>query len=180
MEKDTCTAVTPRTVTDKEDPRVEDHEQTSQLAGTHLLGEQSPGVQRVQIIAQHFTLPNRILFFFGIFLIAYVYGLDGTLRTTFQVHIYITKLSGPPAPANGLKKAYATESYSNHSLLATIGVLRGVVAAAAQPTAAKIADVFGRVEVVILTVFFYVIGTYNAPPRLHSSRLADLWPRDYC
>jgi SIT family siderophore-iron:H+ symporter-like MFS transporter len=38
-------------------------------------------------------------------------------------------------------------------------VLRSVIAAAAQPTAAKIADVFGRVEVVVLSIFFYILGT---------------------
>lgn len=106
---------------------------------THLLGDKSPGVQRVAVISNYFRLPDRILFFFGIFLIAYAYGLDGALRFQYQ--------------------AYATESFSNHSLLSTVGVLRGVIAAAAQPTAAKIADVFGRVEVIFLTIIFYVIGT---------------------
>ena len=52
----------------------------------HLLGDKSPGVQRVQVISQHFRLPDRILFFFGIFLIAYAYGLDGTLRSQYQVY----------------------------------------------------------------------------------------------
>ncbi|KAL1955479.1 hypothetical protein VTO42DRAFT_8505 [Malbranchea cinnamomea] len=114
-------------------------EQTITPTSMHLLGEKSPGVQRVEAISQFFTLPVRVLFFFGIFLIAYAYGLDGTLRGQYQ--------------------AYATESYHNHSLLSTVGVLRGVIAAAAQPTAAKIADVFGRTEVVFLTIVFYVIGT---------------------
>jgi MFS transporter, SIT family, siderophore-iron:H+ symporter len=44
-------------------------------------------------------------------------------------------------------------------LLATINVIRSVIAAAAQPTAARIADVFGRVELIIVLVFFYTIGT---------------------
>lgn len=34
-----------------------------------------------------------------------------------------------------------------------------MIAAAAQPTAAKIADVFGRLELVYVSVAFYVIGT---------------------
>lgn len=33
-----------------------------------------------------------------------------------------------------------------------------MIAAAAQPTAAKIADVFGRVEVIILSIVFYTVG----------------------
>ena len=44
-------------------------------------------------------------------------------------------------------------------MLSTVGVLRGVIAAAAQPTAAKIADVFGRVELILISIVFYVIGT---------------------
>lgn len=37
-------------------------------------------------------------------------------------------------------------------------MIRGVAAAAGQPTAAKIADVFGRVELLILSVVFYIAG----------------------
>lgn len=53
----------------------------------------------------------------------------------------------------------ATASYNTHSLLATVGVIRGVIAAAAQPAAARIADVFGRVELILVSIFFYVLGT---------------------
>lgn len=38
-------------------------------------------------------------------------------------------------------------------------MIRAVVAAAAQPTAARIADVFGRVELILVSVVFYVVGT---------------------
>jgi SIT family siderophore-iron:H+ symporter-like MFS transporter len=61
--------------------------------------------------------------------------------------------------ANFSTKPEATASFQQHSLLSTIGVLRGVIAAATQPTAAKIADVFGRTEVLLLTIIFYVVGT---------------------
>ncbi|KAH8892395.1 MFS transporter [Thozetella sp. PMI_491] len=101
--------------------------------------EKSAGVQRIEAITSVMTRTDRIFIFFGVFLIAYVYGLDGTLRYSYQ--------------------PYATSSFSSHSLLATINVLRAVIAAAAQPTSAKIADVFGRLELVCLSVFFYVIGT---------------------
>ncbi|KAK2847629.1 ferrioxamine B transporter [Arthroderma sp. PD_2] len=104
-----------------------------------ILGKKSPGVQRVEVISAHMTLVDRIILFVGIFLLSYAYGLDGTLRFTYQT--------------------YATASYKTHSLLATVNVLRAVIAAAAQPTAAKMADVFGRAEVILFTIFFYVIGT---------------------
>jgi SIT family siderophore-iron:H+ symporter-like MFS transporter len=45
----------------------------------------SPGVRRIEVISSQFNLVHRIFFFFGVFLIAYVYGLDGTIRYTYQV-----------------------------------------------------------------------------------------------
>lgn len=56
-------------------------------APVNLLGQSSPGVRRIEIITSHFRLPDRICLFFATFLIAYVYGLDGTVRATYQVRI---------------------------------------------------------------------------------------------
>ncbi|GAB1194328.1 hypothetical protein APSETT444_003572 [Aspergillus pseudonomiae] len=97
----------------------------------------NPGVKRIAAISSQLGVVARVFLFFGIFLVAYVYGLDGQLRVTYQ--------------------PLATSAYAKHSLLTTINVLRSVIAAAAQPTAAKIADVFGRVELILLSVFFYTI-----------------------
>jgi MFS transporter, SIT family, siderophore-iron:H+ symporter len=99
----------------------------------------SPGVRRVEALATVLTTTDRCFIFFGVFLVAYAYGLDGTLRGVYQ--------------------PMATGSFDQHSLTSTINVLRAVIGAATQPTAAKVADVFGRVELIILSVFFYVIGT---------------------
>ncbi|KAJ4353159.1 ferrioxamine B transporter [Ascochyta clinopodiicola] len=104
-----------------------------------LMGTKSPGVARIEALNAHTSPINRCFIFFGLFIVAYAYGLDGTLRGTYQ--------------------PYATAGFQTHSTLATINVLRSVIAAAAQPTAAKIADVFGRVEVVLVSIFFYVLGT---------------------
>ncbi|KDN67106.1 putative major facilitator superfamily transporter [Colletotrichum sublineola] len=104
-----------------------------------IIGEKSPGVVRVEALTAAITRTDRIFIFFGVFLVAYAYGLDGTLRYAYQ--------------------PTATNSYATHSLLATVNVLRSVIAAAAQPTAAKIADVFGRVELICVSVLFYVVGT---------------------
>jgi SIT family siderophore-iron:H+ symporter-like MFS transporter len=101
--------------------------------------DKSPGVRRAEAIAAVLTTWDRVFIFFGVFLIAFAYGLDGTLRYAYQ--------------------PYATASFSQHSLLATVNVLRAVIAAAAQPTSARIADIFGRAELVCLSVFFYVLGT---------------------
>ncbi|KAH7389870.1 siderochrome-iron transporter-like protein Sit1 [Pyrenochaeta sp. MPI-SDFR-AT-0127] len=106
---------------------------------TALLGEKSPGVARIEALNAHTSFANRCCIFFGLFVVAYAYGLDGSLRGVYQ--------------------PYATAGYQEHSLLATVNVLRSVIAAAAQPTAAKIADVFGRVEAVLISIVFYILGT---------------------
>ena len=116
-----------------------DEKEPTQETTAPILGKKSPGVERVEAIAAHITTLNRIAIFFSVFLIAYAYGLDGTLRYTYQ-------------PS-------ATDSYKTHSTLATINTIRAVIAAAAQPTAAKIADVFGRLELILVSIFFYVLGT---------------------
>ena len=112
---------------------------SSSRRNSRLLGNKSPGVARVEAISSQITRLDRVFLFLGVFIVAYAYGLDGTLRYTYQ--------------------PYATASFSTHSLLATVNVLRAVIAAAAQPTSAKIADVFGRMELVCVSVFFYIIGT---------------------
>jgi hypothetical protein len=50
-----------------------------------ILGKKSPGVQRIEAISAHLTLTDRIFVFFGVFLIANAYGLDGIIRFTYQV-----------------------------------------------------------------------------------------------
>ena len=96
---------------------VEDHT-VPNTRSVALLAEQSPGVARIAATNAHISFINRICILIGIFLIAYAYGLDGTLRFTYQ--------------------PYATASFNNHSLLATVNVLRSVIAVVAQPVAAKI------------------------------------------
>ncbi|KAI0713550.1 major facilitator superfamily domain-containing protein [Earliella scabrosa] len=105
-----------------------------------LMGATSPGVKRIEAISAHLTLCDRVFLFVGVFLIAYAYSLDGTVRYTYQT-------------------TATSQSFSHHSLLASINVVRSVIAAVGQPTASKIADVFGRVELVLVSVFFYVLGT---------------------
>ncbi|KAF2086775.1 siderochrome-iron transporter Sit1 [Saccharata proteae CBS 121410] len=104
-----------------------------------LTGATSPGVKRIEALSVHITRFDRVFLFIGVFLLAYCYSLDATVRSTYQTT--------------------ATASMNHHSTLATINVLRSVIAAAGQPTAGKIADVFGRVEVILVSIFFYVIGT---------------------
>ncbi|TWU72683.1 hypothetical protein ED733_003420 [Metarhizium rileyi] len=117
------------------------HERTSLLSSESDAGgvqSRAPGVARMEIVASQLTFAERAWLFFGIFLVGYAYGLESQVRSTYT--------------------PYATSSFSLHSYLSTINVLRSVVAVAVQPTAAKIADIFGRFEVVAASTIFYVVG----------------------
>ncbi|UKZ75674.1 hypothetical protein TrVFT333_003364 [Trichoderma virens FT-333] len=107
----------------------------STLAGSR---SRAAGVARMEAISAQLSPMERFWIFSGIFLIGYAYGLESQVRSTYM--------------------PYATSSFSLHSYLATINLLRSVVAVAIQPTAAKIADVFGRFEVVAASTLFYVVG----------------------
>jgi SIT family siderophore-iron:H+ symporter-like MFS transporter len=119
----------------------DDHERTSLLSSEPAadgVRVRAPGVARMEIVASQLTSSERARLFFGIFLVGYAYGLESQVRSTYQ--------------------PYATSSFSLHSYLSTINVLRSVVAVAVQPTAAKIADIFGRFEIVAASTIFYVLG----------------------
>ncbi|KAJ9626769.1 hypothetical protein H2204_009914 [Knufia peltigerae] len=98
-----------------------------------------PGIARVEAAASQLTQTKRWTLFIFIFIFGYAFGLDSLVRNTYV--------------------AYATSSMQNHSLLATVNVIQGVVGAAIQPSVAKLTDAFGRFEVFALGVALYTIGT---------------------
>ncbi|KAL6247859.1 ferrioxamine B transporter [Rhinocladiella similis] len=100
---------------------------------------ESPGVSRMTAIANVLTTPKRVSLYLSFFIAGYAFGLDYLVRNTYL--------------------AYATASYQQHSLLATVNVIRAVVVAALQPSLAKLADVFGRLEVFIFGVVVYTVGS---------------------
>lgn len=75
---------------------------------------------------------GKLVVYFAVFLVSYTYGLDG---------------------------GKATVLYSSYSLLPTINVICVVVASAAQVVVARLSDVFGRMELSVVSVLFYVVGT---------------------
>ncbi|KAL2438391.1 Siderophore iron transporter 1 [Exophiala dermatitidis] len=97
------------------------------------------GVVRMEAIYANLDRPTFYLIFTGLLLAGYANGLDVLTRSTYQ--------------------AYATASYEQHSALATVNVIKGVVAAAMQTLIAKLSDVFGRAELLGMVVASYVIGT---------------------
>ncbi|CAN3371651.1 hypothetical protein DIURU_001843 [Diutina rugosa] len=97
-------------------------------------------VKKLEILSNQYTHPAaRVAFYFALFLVAYAYGLDGNIRYVFQ--------------------ATAASSYSSHSLYATVNVIRAVVAAAAQFAYARLSDTFGRLQLLVVSILFYVVGT---------------------
>ena len=50
-----------------------------------VVQDKSPGIARIEAINKNLTRADRIGLFIGVFLIAYAYGLDGTIRATYQV-----------------------------------------------------------------------------------------------
>ncbi|ODO10341.1 hypothetical protein I350_00936 [Cryptococcus amylolentus CBS 6273] len=104
-----------------------------------IFGEKSPGVRRIEIITSCFTSWHKYILFVGVFLTAYAYGLDLTLRSTYQ--------------------NYALASLGTSAQVSTVTVVRSIVAAAVQPVYAKISDYFGRVSILFISVIFYLVGT---------------------
>lgn len=98
------------------------------------------GVLKIEAYSKTYSNPfYKSILFFSIFLVAYVYGLDSSVRS--------------------VNLAYAQNSYSTHSLLSTVNCIQAVIAAAGQLAFARISDVFGRLSLIIITVILYVVGT---------------------
>ena len=81
INSNTHSATKPEAETDVRAHTSEDT-RSEQLA---LTGKTSPGVARIEAINAHLTSFDRWFLGIGVFLIAYAYGLDGTIRYTYQV-----------------------------------------------------------------------------------------------
>lgn len=100
----------------------------------------SIGVRKSEILVEQYTnIPFKVFFLVSIFFVAFAYSLDGTIRITYQ--------------------SVATSDYAANPLLSTVNVIKSVVAAAAQPTYARLSDIFGRLELCVIAILFYAIGT---------------------
>lgn len=105
-----------------------------------VMEEKSIGVLKAEILAKQWnSILHKIILLFSVFLIAFAYTLDSKIRNVFT--------------------SYATSSYSKHSLLTTVSVITSVTSAAAQPIYSRLSDVFGRLEIFLVSVMLYVIGT---------------------
>lgn len=89
--------------------------------------------------AQFGFLIYQFLLLFSVFLCGFGYNLDSVVRSIYT--------------------SYATNSYSEHSLLSTIQVINAVVGVAAQIVFARLSDYFGRLYLFVASTLLYVIGT---------------------
>lgn len=98
------------------------------------------GVRKSEILCAQYKGPYWVGFaYLTVFFVAYTYGLDGSVRSPLQTN--------------------AQSSYGQHSLISTVNVIRTVVAAASQPTYARLSDIFGRISLVVISIVFYAVGT---------------------
>ncbi|EEH40178.2 siderophore iron transporter mirC [Paracoccidioides lutzii Pb01] len=96
------------------------------------------GVRKIEAISKTWTKKSLMVAYTGIFLMAFSTSLEG--QTVLSL------------------SAYATSSFSKHSLISTVMVVQNVVNAVVKPPMAKVADVFGRFEAFCIAVSIYVLG----------------------
>ncbi|QSS51853.1 siderophore iron transporter mirC [Histoplasma capsulatum var. duboisii H88] len=96
------------------------------------------GVRKIEAISKTWTHKSLIIAYIGMFLMAFSTSLEG--QTVLSL------------------SAYATSSFSKHSLISTVLVVQNVVNAVVKPPMAKVADVFGRFEAFCIAVSIYVLG----------------------
>ncbi|KAI9845220.1 MAG: hypothetical protein M1837_004975 [Sclerophora amabilis] len=101
-------------------------------------GEIQTGVKRIEAVSLTWTKTALIIAYLGIFLMAISTSLES--QTVISLSIY------------------ATSAFLQHSLVAVVLVVQGIVNAVIKPPMAKIADVFGRLEAFSISVLFYIIG----------------------
>lgn len=99
----------------------------------------SPGVLRAEALLAVMTIHDKIAIAFGVFLLSFVCYFNSAVSSTYE--------------------SFATSEFQNQSLIATISIVTTVVRAAVYPPAAKLADIFGRLELLIFSVVLYVVGT---------------------
>ncbi|PGH26901.1 hypothetical protein AJ80_01484 [Polytolypa hystricis UAMH7299] len=96
------------------------------------------GVRKIEAISKTWTRNGLLVAYLGIFLMACSTSLEGQTIQSLA--------------------AYATSSFSKHSLISTVLVVQNVINAVIKPPMAKVADVFGRFEAFYISVVIYVLG----------------------
>ncbi|OJD14060.1 hypothetical protein AJ78_05566 [Emergomyces pasteurianus Ep9510] len=125
-------------------------------AQTIVTGEQA-GVQKARILSNIWTKKAFVLAYSTLLLTIFV--------NRFQVYTAV------------VYNAYATSSFSEHSLLSTAGVVSDITKLCAYPIIAKLGDVFGRAEGFAFSIAFSVVGSilYAACPNIETYLVAGIF-----
>ena len=83
-------------------------------------GDKSPGVRRIEAIVKSLSTADKWVLWASVLLTTYSYGFDLSVRNTYQFQ--------------------ALSKFGSSAQVSTVGVVRSIVAAAAQPLFAKISD----------------------------------------
>lgn len=98
-----------------------------------------PGVIQMKAINGRLGFAAHCCLYFSMFLLCYAANLNWLTMSTYQ--------------------GYATSTWQQHSLLSTINVVRGVIAAAVLPLTTQLSDIVGRVECLMIATLFFVLGS---------------------
>ncbi|KAJ8109723.1 hypothetical protein OPT61_g7253 [Boeremia exigua] len=115
-----------------------DRQSGSDSESRHSSEEAQAGVKRIEAVSKAWTLTSLTIAYVTLMLLANITSLE------IQVTSNLT--------------AFATSSFSAHSLVSTVTVVQGVVSAVIKPPMGKIADVFGRLESFSISILFYTLG----------------------
>ncbi|KAJ3548443.1 hypothetical protein NM688_g5297 [Phlebia brevispora] len=96
------------------------------------------GVKTVEAAEKVYGKYSKWFLFIGLGLASYIYSLDGSTTYTYL--------------------AYATSTFSEHSLISSIQVAQSVIISVGKPVIAKLADVTSRGTAYLAVLIFYVIG----------------------
>ncbi|GAD93045.1 siderochrome-iron transporter (MirC), putative [Paecilomyces variotii No. 5] len=121
-----------------EEEELEDHGYDTDGNLSTPESEVQDGVRKIEAISQTWTQRALVVAYLSIFLMAFCTSLEGQT---------VSSLS-----------AYATSSFSKHSLISTVLVVQNVVNAVVKPPMAKVADVFGRFEAFCVSIIIYILG----------------------
>lgn len=101
--------------------------------------EKSFGVRKSEILVKQYDSKTlKGIYFFAIFIAMFVQTMEGSATDVFI--------------------GYATNSYKQHSLMTTVGIIKRVIAAASLPAYARLSDIFGRLELFCISLVFRIVG----------------------
>lgn len=117
----------------------ESHHAIKQNSRHQYFSEKSFGIRREEILTMQLESNLvRVVYFFTILVGMFVTIIENKCTSVFI--------------------GYATDSYAKHSLLSTITVVRGVIAAAALPAFARVSDLFGRFPIFLVAMVSRIVG----------------------